>query len=444
MVILWLLFGASIYISKKIDWKPLGTLAFLVSALVLEWVVWDVADELSVPIFTLVFHAFAYLFIYNALFEGKTPRFRLVQEEVFVLAVSISLLLLNLFLIYKSQGAMTALGIVYLCNAVIWLVGYATFRTQLPKRMYLLFFVLAGTFIGLAIPALMGQELMGLFWALEGIGLVACGFIFAIDAVRKEGYLIMLIAFGKIALTFPEIVQNWGENIWHFGFMNFLALGVIMLIVRSLLYKFRLERSNYEGVIAKVLSESLSVWAWGVWLMLSWQYLGISTYNFALISMLLLAWWGNKQQLKFTEWFGLANFAFFFFGLGLSVAEVDSLRFTEQTVLGKISMLEIFLPLWGLQLFYEKLMPNSRNIKLMQICREVFYIALPWVWLRGFSRHFPEYMMLAFWASSAMSFGLSELLRNKKWVFGKSIPKESRIFELCTCGITLPELERDN
>ena len=441
---LWLLCGASIFIAKKIDWKPLGTTAFLVSALMLELVIWDWAHELSIPIFTIIFHAFTYLFVYYALFERKTPKFLLIKEEVFVLSVSISLLLLNTFLLYQSQGALTALGIVYLSNAIIWLTGFFLLRSQLPKRMHLLFFILAGTFIGLAIPVLFGQELAGLFWALEGIGLVACGFIFGMPSVRKEGYLVMLIAIGKVVLSCQEIFWKWETAIWHAGFINYLIIGGILLAIRALLYRFRGEYEKYEQRITYFCSETLSIWAWGVWFMLSWYYLGISTYNYAMIPLLALAWWGHKNKLKFTEWFGLANYVLFFLGFVLSTLEVNSFRFSQQTFLGKLSMIEIAIPLWGLQLFYEKLMPNSKKLELMKVAREVFYIGLPWVWLRGFYRHFPDYLFFGFWASSALSFGLSEVLKNKSWVFGKEIIRNQGYIAIASALIvpfaTLPQL----
>ena len=418
---LWLLCGASIYISKKIDWKPLGILAFLVSSIVLEIVLWENAETVSLIAFAIISHAFAYLFLYFALFEARIPKFKLIKEEVFVLAASMSLLLLNLFLLFRTHGETNWMGVVYLANAVVWLAGFYLFRSRLPKRMHLLFFVMAGTFVGLAIPALFGQSLMGLFWGLEGLALVACGFIFGMPKVRKEGFVVVGVGIWQLFRTFGDISANWGERIWHTGFINFLILGVFLIAIKLLLDKFRTENKTYEQFISYFSFEAISVWAFGVWFMLSWQYLGLATYNLALIPVLLLAYWGNKNQLPLTEILGLASFALVLVGLSESIAETNSFRFGEQTWLGKIAILEIGLSLWALQLFYEKLMPNSPKVKLMRILREVFYIAIPWIWLRAFNRTFPEWLPIAFWLSSAMSFGLSELLRKKTWVFGKQI-----------------------
>jgi hypothetical protein len=418
---LWLLCGASIYIGKKIDWKPLGTLAFLVSSIVLEIVLWDSAEAVSLIAFTIISHAFAYLFLYFALFEEGIPKFKLIKEEVFVLAASMSLLLLNLFLLFRSHGETNWLGVVYLANSVVWLAGFYFFRSRLPKRMHLLFFVMAGTFVGLAIPALFGQSLMGLFWGLEGLALVTCGFIFGMSKVRKEGFFVVGVGIWQLFRTFGDISANWGEQIWHTGFVNFLILGIFLIAIKLLLDKFRTENKTYEQFISYFSFEAISIWAFGVWFVLSWQYLGLATYNLALIPVLLFAYWGNRNQLPLTEILGLAGFALVLVGLSESIVEVNSYRFGQQTWLGKIAMLEIGLSLWALQLFYEKLMPNSPKVKLMRILREVFYIAIPWIWLKAFNRTFPEWLPLAFWASSAMSFGLSELLRKKTWVFGKQI-----------------------
>ncbi len=239
--------------------------------------------------------------------------------------------------------------------------------------------------------------------------------------VRKEGFVVVGVGIWQLFRTFGDISDNWGERIWHTGFINFLILGVFLIAIKLLLDKFRTENKTYEQFISYFSFEAISVWAFGVWFMLSWQYLGLATYNLAIIPILLLAYWGNKNQLPLTEILGLAGFGLVLVGLSESIAEVNAFRFGLQTTLGKIAMIEIGLSLWALQLFYEKLMPNSPKVKLMRILREVFYIAIPWVWLKAFHRNFPEWMPIAFWISSFLSFGLSELLRKKSWIFGKHI-----------------------
>lgn len=416
---LWILSIASIYIGEKINWKALGTLAFLVSMGVIEYVVWTSAEELPLLTFTLIFHAFAYLFLYYALFERKNPKFELNREEVFVLAVSVSSFVFNLYILHEVYDAYNLLGIIYLVNASVMILGFFFLKKRLPKRMHLLFFILAGTFAGLAVPALFGQEFMALFWAIEGIALVACGFIFQMSGVRREGYIVGLIALGRSLFSWPEMIQNWGNTLWTEGFANFLVLGALILMLWGVLRKYQDEQLKFERVLSKVLFESLTFWAWGVWAIAGWYYLNTAWYNWNMIPMLALVWWGNRHQSKLTEWLGLASYAWLVTAMVLSMQEVESLRFYEQTLLGKIAMIEVLLPLWGLQLFYEKLLPGNKNLRLMRILREAFYMLLPWVVLSPIRRHVPVLLPIGFALSASLAFVLWELLKHKDMIFAK-------------------------
>lgn len=427
---LWLLCVASIYVAGKISWKPLGTLAFLVTTAVTEFVVFESADSLSLPIFTLLFHAFLYLFLYYALFEKRQPKFSLIKEEVLIVAVSVSVFLLNMYLLYDVAtftGAKTILGIIYLANAGVMIGGFFRFRNQLPKPMQLLFFILAGSFAGLAVPALFGQEFMSLFWGLEGIALITCGFLFHLYDVRKEGYIITLVAVAYSIFTWSTIAEQWGVQLWTLGFANYLILGGIILILHLLLtasFPFKGiegDRSSGERLLSKILLEGFSFWMMGCWTIAGQFYLGDLWYNLAIIPMLGLAWWGNKKNLKITEWLGLKQFLLLGYAAIISIQEVESLRFTSQTILGKFAYGEIVLLLWGLQLFYEKLMPNSKNLVIMKVLREAFYIAVPWMVLTFTRRYAPEFIPLGFALSAALAFGLWELLKKQQMIFAKSI-----------------------
>jgi hypothetical protein len=69
--------------------------------------------------------------------------------------------------------------------------------------------------------------------------LVFCGFNFRLLGVRQEGYLVLLIAFVQIFISFGEILDNWGVRLWTDGFINLLSLGVIFGVLKLLLNHYR-------------------------------------------------------------------------------------------------------------------------------------------------------------------------------------------------------------
>lgn len=422
---LWFMVAGSIWLSTKIQWQPLVKWAFALSIALLELAIWQDQGFGGVLGELLVFHGFAYLFFYQALFDGKSWRQQLGTSEAVLLAANLGLLLYNL---YQSNAiaAHHLLGWTFLANALVFAGGYFLGRNALQVNIRTLWLVVSGAWVALAIPPIFGQELMGMAWGAEGIALLACGFLFQLPNLRREAYLLLAIAISRLG------VDSWGietviferQGLWEAPFFSFLSIGGILLgFVAVFFYLEKKESSSYEASILKGVKESISVWAWAVAALLGWHYLHLALFNSGLIGLPILMLWGNRQRLKLTELLGLACYAFPIIGLYLSATEVDSMRFSLQTSLGKIAYLEVALPLWALQLFVERLMPQSTFLPLFKRMRELFYIALPWAILSPIHRHAPEWLGIGIIGSSALSFGLYELLKKqpmsrlaKSWV----------------------------
>lgn len=413
-VYLWLLCVAAIYITAKIKWQIGEFLTFITASSALE-IALNNNTAISTLVNMLIITAFAYLFFYVSLFENRKPKENLDKSAIAILAGAGSLLLLNLFWLYEPLGQRFNLGLIYLTNASIFLVAYFALRKQLSPKMQVLFFIIVGTFTGLAIPTLLERNIKGIFWAIEAIALIFCGFNFGLSGVRKEGYFILFIAFVQIFISFSEIINNWGVILWTDGFINLLSLGVIVGVLKLMLNYYITITDKSEEVFEKRinywLSEFLPVWlGFAVWTP-CYFYFREMTFNFAILGVYGFAWWGLKNKLVITEWFGILHIVLIALGIRESVLAVNSTIFTFQTPLGKTAIVEVFLSLWFLQFFYEKLKPESKNMPLMKLMREIFYLLVPLLHLSFVNRVYPEYLPVAIWGSVLSGFILNEFVK---------------------------------
>lgn len=421
-VYLWLLCVAAIYIASKIKWQIGEFLTFIAASTALE-IALNNNTAISPLVNTLIITVFAYLFFYVSLFENRKPKENLDRSAIAILAGAGSLLLLNLFWLYEPLGQRFSLGLIYLANALVFLVAYFALRKQLSPKMQVLFFIIIGTFVGLAIPTLLERNIKGIFWAIEAIALIFCGFNFGLSGVRKEGYFVLFIAFAQIFISFEEILDNWNVRLWTDGFINLLSLGVIVGVLKLMLNHYvgsfivseNKDKGENEEAFEKNInywsSEFLPIWlGFAVWIPCYFHFREM-TFNFAILGLYGFTWWGLKNKLAITEWFGILHILLIVLGIRESILAVNSTIFTFQTPLGKAAIIEVFLSLWFLQFFYEKLKPESGNMPLMKLMREIFYLAVPLLHLSFVNRVYPEYLPVAIWLSVLNGFILNEFVK---------------------------------
>lgn len=414
---LWLLCVAAIFIASKIKWQIGDFLVFITASIALEIAFSGLIEGFPISIYTLIVLAFAYLFFYVSLFENSKPKENLERLSIAILAGAGSLLLYQLFWFYEALGQRFSLGLAYLGNAMIFLVGYFGLRKQLSEKMQVLFFIAIGTFAALAVPVMLERNIAGIFWAVEAIALIFCGFNFNLSGVRKEGYLILAVALGQIFLSFGEIVNSWGKRLWTDGFINLLSLGVIFGVLKLLLLQYKADyqdnnESNFsEANINYWLSEAIPLWlGFAIWIPCYFQFRDLA-FNLAILGLYGFTWWGLKNKLAITEWFGILHIGLIILGIRESVLVVNSFIFPFQTPLGKVAIIEVFLSLWFLQFFYEKINAQTSNLLLMKLLRELFYLLVPLLHLSYIHRVYPEYLPVALWATVLVGFILNEVVK---------------------------------
>ncbi len=260
-IYLWILCASSIYLARKIKWKTLGIIGFITSSSIIELSVLNDVNSFSLGVYTIIFHAFAYLFIWFSLFNDKRIADTLNKSSVVLITGNISVFLFNLYYLFADAGYYSILGWVLLANALIFFPGLWSYKKDIARPIKLLLLVIAGTFVAFAIPALLDKHLMGLFWSIEALGLIYLGYNFALPSVRKEGYLLFLIALIKTILTFGDIwFMNGNHQLLTSGYLNLLALGPLIGMLVFIFKKYESQSLEFEKRLLTNFKNSAIVW----------------------------------------------------------------------------------------------------------------------------------------------------------------------------------------
>lgn len=317
---LWFLTVATCFVSSKIQWKGLRYLAFVVSTLLLEMLVFSQApDALR---FTVYYHLFAYLFLAYTFLDHLAIKRQWAKADVLILAANVTVFLWNLFHTYQTQ--LLTLGWMYLGNALVLAIIYAQLKRKLDRKVQLGFFAIIGTFVGFAVPALLNHALMGLFWSIEGLLLIYLGFLFRMEWVRKEGYLLMGIAFAKLGWQSLGIIFLWEQGIWHEGFLNYAVIGGLIAACWIWGQRFQENFVPFERKIFIVFREILPIWLASVYLIMIYQWMGETACLLAWIPAVGMMYWGKRFRTQISTQFGTLFYLLSLFVLGAYSFELYS------------------------------------------------------------------------------------------------------------------------
>ncbi|MEM6344482.1 MAG: DUF2339 domain-containing protein [Bacteroidota bacterium] len=413
---LWVLSFTAIWLSQKIKWQPLQIGAFLVFAFLVEWIWFQHPERFNLLALSIGLHAFVYLFVSAAIREGKQWREQFDIHHLFLLAASISLGILNLFLLYQANDALELLGWVFIGNAAVISLGLALRYHKLSPHLRWIAFLLIGGLVGIAIPSIFDQSWMGLAWAFEGMLLVLMGHRFAHERLRVEGLLVLTIALLKMLYFLPPLFNYWGVQLWNVGFIQWLCLGISILGLWGI-YRRYTAKSEWEQWLSKHLTDGLSLWLALTLMLLSTWFLGIWGWLFAGIATIGLLQIGNRLQLPFSEAAGFAFMLFLLIPYGISASLTDSLAFHNQLLPAKLSIALLALIAFSLQSIYEKSLKENRFWPLVRGLREVVWLILPAVWLKPIIRLYPEHLAPALLISMIGALALQTYLKSKERLF---------------------------
>jgi len=279
---LWFLTLGACYVSIKIKWKTLEYIAFSISALLLEIVVFT--QEPSSFLYIAYYHLFAYLFFYFTFFEKRSVKNQLDKVDLVVLSSNLGFFSWNLF--SASQDNLLMLGLVYMVNAFVFVALFLKFKQELDKIGRLVLFIVIGLFIGLAIPSFFNQSVMGLFWSIEAVLLVYLGFLYGNDFIRKEGYILLGVALVKLGWHSAEIVYYWNLTLWHLGFANFIILGLVISLCWVLGQKFKSQFNVFEESLFRTFGEIIPVWMVSTFFIVLYQLIGGWSFNLLIVPII--------------------------------------------------------------------------------------------------------------------------------------------------------------
>jgi hypothetical protein len=413
---LWLLTLTAVWLSQKINWPALRTGAFLVIAFLMEWIWFQHPERLSPWIFSTGLHAFCWLFVATALWDGLKWRKQLASTQIFLLAGATGLFLVNQFLLFQAHAQLLVLGLIFFANALALGLILATQYRRLSSQLHWVFLLLIGGLAGLAIPAVLNQGWMGLAWAFEGWLLLTLGLKTEKPRVRVEGLLLMGIAFGKMLLSFPSVFSQWSESLWTAGYFNWLSMGLGFLALLAIYQRFPAV-NKWEQALKPVSQQILGIWFSVSLLLASVWYLQGWGWIFALLPIGLLIYGGRRFAHIGLEASGLGQLVLLTVPYFLSVRETLTLRLSQQSLEAQIGIVCLGLVAFSLQYWYEGRWHESPFFKIVRGLRELVYVILPLIYLRPVYRNLPEYLPFALLLSVGLAAGLAWWLRPKKQLF---------------------------
>ena len=399
---LWILLVAANFIALRIKWYKLNYISFVLYLLIIEGAVFT--DTTLSNLFIGFIHLYAYLFFYIVLFNKTKLKTELSQTDLIILSGNLTLFLLN---VYTTISDVNWVGIIYLANGVVFAFWLVKGWKSIPKLMKVGLFVTIGTFVGLAIPFLFGQAVMGLFWSIEAILLIVLGFVFAMESIRKEGYIVLLIALFKLCLSAVAILENWGGGLVNEGFLNYIILGFVFSGLWIIGSRFKDKFTSLEVKIYGVFREIIPIWLSSIVFIIGYDLLGNYGLNIMVVSMFGLMVWHHKLKTKYTEYFAILHLGFFLVAYGLSVSQVNSTSFSDQLLFGQIGVLELLFSFWFIQYFYDKMgYQRSTIYQIVKGLRILFYVLLPLIFIKQIFKHYTPYFPMALWGGLLMSYGL--------------------------------------
>ena len=400
---LWILSVGACYVAHRIRWKQLYYFTFTMVSLLVGSLV--IIEGQKAELFTLYHHLFAYLFLGVTLMDGKRWKDRFIGVEIAILSASVAMWLWNMFV--TLGGATVALGWIYLANGLAIggvMVGFGKYMHGAVRRILLL---VSGVLLGFAIPCILDQEVMGLFWSIEGMLMVYLGYQFKTKEVRWEGYGLLALAMGKTGWHSVMVVQWWGVPGWHEGHFNYLVFGLVLMLIWVLGSRRANTLANWERQIVFWCGEVLPLWVTSAFFVLSWKALGEWSFALTIIPAIGLVGWKHTFKTKYSHVLGLAYLQVYLIAVLWAVDQGRTWQILDLPLWAQASILLWLLGMWVLKVFVNKLPRINSTIDRFTVAfRELAYLMLSLVGLVLVKQESPDHLVLVLWNSALLLYGI--------------------------------------
>ena len=344
------------------------------------------------------------------LFDGLKLKNTLLKEDIILLAGNISFLLYNLYFAFADN--LITLGLIYIANGLVFASLLFVKWKELNRDNKIVLFVIIGTLLGFAIPSIFDQNFMGLFWSIEASILVVLGFHFSMIRVRREGYFLLTLAIGKLLISSSEILSNWNSNIWHDGFVNYIALGAVISFLWYIGKRYKDKLIGFENGLYSFTKEFVPIWLNTVFFIIGYQLLSERIFTLMFIPLLGLIYWKKQLKTKYSDLVGLAHLPLFVLAYTLSKQQSNSVHFSDQYLYAQITIAQFVVILWSLKLYYQTIkLEGEDTFQFTQYLRIAFFCLLPLIVINLVRKNAFEFIEISLWAGAAISYLLFKKLK---------------------------------
>lgn len=405
---LFLLSGAALHLSRKIQWIELSYFSFLSTLAIFEFSLFSLGstESINLSIATLI-HAFFYLYVYYALFSGDsfTLRETLSKKQLAMFCGSITLYLFNL---YHYIGPSHTLGVILIVNALPFVLFLVKNYKASNQHQRALMTTSVATLLAISVPLLFRLDVIGLIWAQESLVLLYLGFVFASDFIKKEAYTALVISSAVIIWSIIDNYSLWLTSLLNVNTVSLLSIGVLLIAAIKIIEHFKALAQEYDFNIQKIARESLSLWMVVTYILVAYQVSPDYMLLSSILPMLFMIYRGSVHNLSFTKKLGVLLYGLIFLQIAMSVIAAESFRFAHQTLQGKIALAETLLLLAFLQTFFSRLLPDSNLLSYAKKLRVAFLFIAPLLLLPTVLRRAPEFFALALWGSFALNYYIAK------------------------------------
>lgn len=405
---LFLLSGAALHLSRKIQWIELSYFSFLSTLAIFEFSLLSLGstESINVSIVALI-HAFFYLYVYYALFSGDSLAMRetLDKKQLAMFCGSITLYLFNL---YHYIGPSHTLGMILIVNALPFVLFLVKNYKSSNQQQRALMTTSVATLGAISVPLLFRLDVIGLIWAQESLVLLYLGFVFASDFIKKEAYTALVISSVVIIWSIIDNYSLWLTSLLNVNTASLLSIGVLLIATIKIIEKFKDLAQEYDFNIQNIARESLSLWMVVTYILVAYQVSPDYMLLSAVIPMLFMIYRGSVHNLSFTKGLGVLLYGLIFLQIAMSVQAAESFRFAHQSLQGKVALFETLLLLAFLQTFFTRLLPDSNWLIYVKKLRVTFLFIAPLLLLPTVLRRAPEFFALALWGSFALNYYIAK------------------------------------
>jgi len=405
---LWFLVVGTSYVAKKINWKSLNYVTFVIAFGTIEYMAFNYYPGLTT--YAIYFHLFAYTFFFLSLFDGLKLKDSLEKVDIIILSGNLSFFLYNLYTLYDNN--LILLGVLYGVNALVFSILLALKWNVLNKSIRLVFVSIIAALIGFAIPSIFDQNLMGLFWSIEAVLLIILGFQFSFDLVRKEGYILLAISCAKLMLSSMLIANHWNETLWHIGFVNYFALGLIFVAIWIVGRKYKVQFVDLELTFYSFIQEIVPVWLASVFLMVGYHLVENWIFSLSIIPLFGFIYWKKRFETKLTDILGLGHLFLLVFGILSSIVVTESIHFLDQKLYAQLCLVETMAVFWFLKFFYQKVkLEHTNTFGITKTLRVTFFVLIPLLIINLVRKQYFEFIEVGFWFGTLVTYLLHKKLQ---------------------------------